>query len=193
MRALDRKLVRDLWHIKGQALAIALVVASGVAMSVMSLGMLTSLEQTRSAYYERYRFADIFATVERAPDSLARKVANLPGVSAVETRIVLEGLARAVYTACEEAIRRENLPRVLGKEYGIVSTPDKIEGVVADLERRKLLCEMDGRLVALAVRGSLPGLPSADQFPGGYLKPVKKDKRAIVRKDTMSNIDVSLV
>jgi putative ABC transport system permease protein len=88
MRALDRKLTRDLWYIKGQALAIALVIGCGVAMSVMSLGMLKSLEETRSAYYERYRFADIFANVKRAPDSLGRKVANIVGVAAVETRIV---------------------------------------------------------------------------------------------------------
>lgn len=88
MRALDRKLVRDLWHIKGQATAIALVIACGVAMSVMSLGMLNSLEQTRSAYYERYHFADVFATVKRAPVSLARKIAESAGVAAVETRIV---------------------------------------------------------------------------------------------------------
>ena len=43
MRALDRKLTRDLWHLRGQALAIALVLACGVAMSVMALGMLRSL------------------------------------------------------------------------------------------------------------------------------------------------------
>ncbi|HEX9648097.1 MAG TPA: FtsX-like permease family protein [Alphaproteobacteria bacterium] len=90
MTSLDRKLVRDLWHIRGQALAIALMMAAGVAMSVMSLGMLRSLEETLGAYYERYRFADVFAQVKRAPDWLATRVAAIPGVGVVETRIVAD-------------------------------------------------------------------------------------------------------
>ena len=32
MRPLDRKLLRDLWSLKGQALAISLVIGAGVAM-----------------------------------------------------------------------------------------------------------------------------------------------------------------
>lgn len=90
MRALDRKLVRDLWRIKGQALAIALVVGCGVAVYVMSLGVLGSLEETRTAYYDRYRFAEVFARLKRAPESLQERIAALPGVRAVETRIVQE-------------------------------------------------------------------------------------------------------
>ena len=88
MRVLDRKLLRDLWRIRGVAVAIALVVGAGVATFVMALGTRASLEQTRDAYYERYRFADVFAGVKRAPEQLARRIARLPGVIAVETRIV---------------------------------------------------------------------------------------------------------
>lgn len=90
MRALDRKLVRDLWHIKGQALAIALVVGCGVAVYVMSLGTLGSLEETRTAYYERYRFGEVFARLKRAPEGLSERIAAIPGVRAAETRIVQE-------------------------------------------------------------------------------------------------------
>ena len=68
---LDRKMVRDLWAIRLQALAIALVVAAGVAVLVVSAGMLDSLRETRDAYYDRYRFADVWAPVVRAPDSVA--------------------------------------------------------------------------------------------------------------------------
>lgn len=85
--ALDRKLLRDLWHIKGQALAIALVIACGVGMYVMSNGMLQSLEETRRAYYERYRFADVIAPVKRAPESIINSIAALPGVRRAEGRI----------------------------------------------------------------------------------------------------------
>ncbi|WP_448192766.1 ABC transporter permease [Azospirillum sp. sgz301742] len=88
MRALNRKLLRDLWRIRGQALAIALVIACGVATVVMSFGALRSLEETRTAYYERYRFAEIFAGLTRAPEGLAGRIRAIPGVARVETRIV---------------------------------------------------------------------------------------------------------
>ncbi|MGI9491677.1 MAG: ABC transporter permease, partial [Geminicoccaceae bacterium] len=88
MSPLTKKLLRDLWRLRGQVLAIALVVASGVAVLVMSLTALEALSATASAYYDRYRFADVFAGVKRAPDRLARRIAGLDGVQTVETRIV---------------------------------------------------------------------------------------------------------
>ncbi|SHI65073.1 putative ABC transport system permease protein [Shimia gijangensis] len=87
MSPLDRKLWRDLWRIKGQAGAIALVVAVGVALLVMMSGMLTSLTETRDTYYERYRLADIFAPVTRAPLNMLERLAVIPGVASVEGRI----------------------------------------------------------------------------------------------------------
>ncbi len=84
---LDRKVVRDLWRTRGQAIAIALVIASGIALYVLSNGMIRSLDETRRAYYERYRFADIFAPVVRAPQALEDEIAALPGVLTAEGRI----------------------------------------------------------------------------------------------------------
>ncbi len=88
MRALNRKLYRDLWHLKGQALAIALVVGSGVATYVMSQGTSISLEEIRATYYDRYRFAEVFSQVRRAPERLATRIAAIDGVKRVATRIV---------------------------------------------------------------------------------------------------------
>jgi putative ABC transport system permease protein len=88
MRALNRKLLRDLWRLRGQVLAIALVMASGVGVLVMALTTVESLEETAVAYYERYRFGHVFARVERAPEHLAERLRAIPGVQAVETRIV---------------------------------------------------------------------------------------------------------
>ncbi len=90
MRALTRKLVRDLWHMRGQAVAISLVLAGGVGTFVMSLSTLGSLEQTQAAYYDRYRFADVFARLKRAPEALADRVAAIPGVNRVQTRVVVD-------------------------------------------------------------------------------------------------------
>lgn len=88
MGPINKKILRDLWRIKAQALAIALVIGSGVAMYIMSLGTLHSLEETRDAYYERYRFAQVFAPLKRAPQRLKSDIAAIPGVKIVETRIV---------------------------------------------------------------------------------------------------------
>lgn len=90
MRALDRKVVRDLMAMKGQALAIALVMGCGVATFVMSLSLLQSLSLTQEAYYERYRFAQVFARLKRAPESLATRIAEIPGVARVQTRTVVD-------------------------------------------------------------------------------------------------------
>lgn len=90
MSALDRKMLRDLWSMRGQALAICLVMACGVGTFVMSLATLTSLDLTQQTYYDRYRFAHVFAHLKRAPNSLADRIAELPGVASVQTRIVSE-------------------------------------------------------------------------------------------------------
>ena len=86
--ALNRKLVRDLLAMKAQAFAIAMVVAAGVSMYVMYLSNFASLQRTRAAYYDQQRFADVFASLKRAPQRVAAEIANLPGVSAMETRVV---------------------------------------------------------------------------------------------------------
>ena len=67
MRALTRKLWRDLWHMKGPALAIMMVVAAGVAVFVASMSASDSLELSRTTYYNEYRFAHVFASLRRAP------------------------------------------------------------------------------------------------------------------------------
>ncbi|TIV21244.1 MAG: ABC transporter permease, partial [Mesorhizobium sp.] len=87
MRALDIKLFRDLLRLWAQALAIALVVGGGVATLLLAVGSYRSLDETRTAYYERYRFADVFATVRRAPKALLGRIAEIPGVASVDARI----------------------------------------------------------------------------------------------------------
>jgi putative ABC transport system permease protein len=88
LSALNRKLVRDLLAMRSQALAIAMVVAAGIAMYVMYLSNFESLRNTQQAYYERQRFADVFASVKRAPQRIAGDIAAIPGVSVIETRVV---------------------------------------------------------------------------------------------------------
>lgn len=102
MKVLDRKLLRELWRLRGQAIAVAIVVASGVAMLVMSLSTLEALDATAAAYYERNQFADVFASAVRAPLRIADRVAELPGVQSIDARVSryatldIEGFAEPV-------------------------------------------------------------------------------------------------
>lgn len=88
MRALDRKLLRNLRTLKAQGLAIAIVVAGGVAMFVMSLAAVDSLRRTQAAFYAEHRFSEIFADLKRAPESLAERLRAVDGVAVLETRVL---------------------------------------------------------------------------------------------------------
>jgi putative ABC transport system permease protein len=85
---LRRKLWRDLRRLWAQALAIALVMAAGVATLVLGVGAVASLEQTRAAYYEANRFADVFAGATRAPRALLPRIEEIDGVLGAEARNV---------------------------------------------------------------------------------------------------------
>lgn len=90
MRMLDRKLIRDLAHMKSQALTIALVVAAGIGGFIAMLTTYDSLQSSRQAYYDEARFAHVFADLKRAPNSLEQQMALLPGVADVETTVVFD-------------------------------------------------------------------------------------------------------
>lgn len=89
MTALNRKLWRDLWQMKSQALAIALVVMCGVGTYIMFLSTLGALRATQQSYYRDYRFAEVFASLKRAPEPLRQRIAAIAGVDQVETRVMV--------------------------------------------------------------------------------------------------------
>ncbi len=99
MKALDRKLLRDLRRMWSQALTIALVVASGLGGFVSSLSAVDSLAIARDRFYAQGHFADAFAVVKRAPLALAEVLRGVPGVADVQTtveqvvRVEMAGLA----------------------------------------------------------------------------------------------------
>ena len=88
MRALDRKLWRDLWHLRGMVAAISLVLLGGISTFVMSRVTYESLATTQQRYYADQHFADLFVGLVRAPEALAGRLADVPGVDRVETRVV---------------------------------------------------------------------------------------------------------
>ncbi|MCB2039426.1 MAG: ABC transporter permease, partial [Rhodoferax sp.] len=102
MKAVDRKLLRDLRLMWSQALTIALVVASGIGGFITSLSAVESLALARDRFYAQARFADVFASVKRAPNALEAVLRAVPGVADVQTtveqivRVEVDGLADPV-------------------------------------------------------------------------------------------------
>jgi putative ABC transport system permease protein len=88
VKALDRKLVRDLWAMKTQVMSIALVIACGIGAFIGSFSTHESLVRSRQHYYDSARFAQVFASAKRVPASLVERIRAIPGVTEVETRVV---------------------------------------------------------------------------------------------------------
>ena len=90
MKPIGKILFRDLWHLRGQVLAAALVVACGVAVQVAMRITYVSLDADRTYFYQTYHFADVFAPLKRAPDSLTDRIRAIPGVAQVRTRVTAD-------------------------------------------------------------------------------------------------------
>jgi putative ABC transport system permease protein len=120
----NRMLTRDLWHLRGQMLAAALVVACGVASFLSMRLMYESLLYARDDYYRELRFAEVFVQLKRAPDSLKTRIAEIPGVAAVRTRVVM-GVTLDVPGLAEPATGR------------LVSIPEHREPMLNDLYLRR--------------------------------------------------------
>ena len=128
MKALDRKLLRDLRLMWSQALTIALVVASGVGGFITSLSAVDSLALARDRFYAEGRFADVFAGVKRAPNALVESLRHVVGVADVQTTL-------------EEIVRVE-----------IPGVPDPIIGQLIGLDQRQarrmnLVSVSSGRMI----------------------------------------------
>ncbi len=170
MRAIDRKLWRDLWAMRMQALAIVLVIVGGVGVFIMSLSTLDSLERTRDTYYRQNHFADMFSGLKRAPLALADRIAAIPGVEKVETRVVayvsidIEGFADPV--SGHLLSLPDNSRGVLNQIYlreGRLFEPGRDDEIIANVEFAdahrlrpgdKLRATINGRRKVLTVVGT---------------------------------------
>lgn len=150
MRALHRKLFRDLWEIKGQALAIALVIAAGIAMFVTYLSNFQSLRLTQEAYYEHYRFADVFAAAKRAPERLLVQIVEIPGVARADARVVVE-VTLDVPEVTEPVVGRI---QSLGRDPGSLNAIALQEGRLPQPDRPEEVLVSEGFALA---RGLGPG------------------------------------
>jgi putative ABC transport system permease protein len=107
MGILDRKVLRDVWALRGQVITIALLIGAGIAILVSSVSTWLSLAAEQRAYYAEGRFAQVFAEVKRAPRSLLPLLTEIPGVMVVEGRI--NGEARVDWPASETLVSAQVL------------------------------------------------------------------------------------
>lgn len=157
MSTLDKKLLRELWQLRGQMLSIAAVVAVGVMTVLTMRGSYESLVLSRDLYYRDARFPELWAELERAPESLSERIASLPGVSAVRTRVTLAATL--------------DVPSVEAPALGrFVSIPEERQSMLADLHVTA------GRYIAPGRRDEVlisENFAEANGFrPGGTLRAV---------------------
>ena len=136
MTPLTHKLMRDVWHLRGQIAAVMLVVACGVAAFVAMRSTYQSLLTSQAAYYTNYRFADVFAQLKRAPETIVPRIAEIPGVASVQPRVVA-GVTVDVPGLNEPARGR------------IISIPERQAPMLNDLHL------LEGRYVELGKRDEL--------------------------------------
>ena len=111
MRALDLKVWREIRHLRGQFFAITLLVSCGTAVFVAFRSMHGYLRDSQNAYYAAYHFGDVFASVKHAPLRIATQVASIPGVEAVDVRIVRDVLVDLPGRAEPATARLVSLPK----------------------------------------------------------------------------------
>lgn len=87
MRAMSRKLLRDVYNMWGMVFVIALMIVCGSATYITFLSTYDSLRQSQESYYQDYFFSNVFASLKRAPNSVVTRIREIEGVNRVEPRI----------------------------------------------------------------------------------------------------------
>ncbi len=154
--ALNIKLRRELWQLRGQVVAIALVIAGGVAVCVMSVLNYSSLMETRAQYYGQHRFAEVFAAVKRAPRHVLQEISKIPGVARAEGRV--EGIAKLEMPGYTDPVSAR-----------LVSLPPNTQPDINRLFIREGRLPMAGRnqeVVAIGSFAEAHDLSPGDRFTG---------------------------
>ena len=168
MRVLNRKMLRDLRRIWPQTLAIALVLGCGIMVLVGAQATQATLIETRAAYYDQHRFADVFAGATRAPADIVAAAHLIPGVAKAEGRISFHAVldvagmaepASARVLSIPEGGATLNLPLV---RLGRLPEPDRADEVALSepfaqahglVPGREFRAVLNGQLRALTVTG----------------------------------------
>ena len=90
LKAIDKKILRDATSMRGQIVAIALVIACGIGSFLGMRTTMRSLDSARATDYARQRFGHVFAGLVRAPEHVAEDLRRIRGVERLQTRVVAD-------------------------------------------------------------------------------------------------------
>lgn len=190
MIKLDRKLLRDLSQMKGQVIAISMVIAAGIAVFTMAICAYSSLKRGQTNFYRDFRFADVFSNARRCPNSIIPRIEAIPGVSAVETRLMYNVLLDVPGMADPATAKLISIPESgesrLNKVYisrGRMLEPDRGNEVVVSemfadahgfVPGDTVSAIINGKLQTLKIVGVALSPEYVIQIQGGSLLPDKK-------------------
>ncbi|TET90717.1 MAG: FtsX-like permease family protein [Methanomassiliicoccales archaeon] len=87
MAYIDKKMGRDLWRMKGRAIASVLLITMGSMMFAGFLSMMPNVEGFFRDYNEEMNFADLEVFVDYTPLSVITQLGDIPGVKDVDARL----------------------------------------------------------------------------------------------------------
>lgn len=90
MRALNRKLIRDIRHNWHMLLAVSSIIAVGIGCYVGMMSAVKNLDYSRSSYYSSCRLADFWIDLKKIPTQDVKRLAAIPGISEIRNRIQFE-------------------------------------------------------------------------------------------------------
>jgi ribosomal peptide maturation radical SAM protein 1 len=89
---------------------------------------------------------------------------------AASTTFKATGLTRLVYLATDERHRPDKLAGLIARDFGGTASPAEVAEALDVLRRQRLVLELDGKVLSLALRGQVPAIPEASRFPGGFVR-----------------------
>lgn len=90
MKKLDLRLIRMIWHSKGQYISILVVVITGLLMYTSLNSAATNLETSLLEYYEISNFGDMFVEVMQITEKEAEELRSLDNIKDLDERIVFD-------------------------------------------------------------------------------------------------------
>jgi len=135
MRLLRRKLVREIRQAKFRFLAVSLVVAIGIVLFTASYMSYLNLSKSYQYTYEKLDFEDLLVRVDRAPERVADRLAQLPNIDLLTPRI-----SKPVSMELEDGTRITGQVISVPPRKPYVNTLHLIEGHELTGHERELTC-----------------------------------------------------
>ena len=124
MKALDIKLLRDLYRTRGLILAIGGIITVGIMTLVTMRSAYLNLSLAKDSYYQQCRMADFWIDLKKIPLAEVEKLVQVQGVSEIQPRIQFSATVDL-----EDSVQPIN--------GLVVSLPDQRQSILNDIVLRQ--------------------------------------------------------